>query len=205
MAVAPSARPRKSRSMRTAAPRSDAARLAVVMKTPKRGSGTEAYGLLQIVPFRARGFNRSASIAGPLDHRAGIEPGLCPPEQFVQDEPIGRGPVARIAVADGRTGRNSARNRSKFRLRLQAVRLRVVEFGAVEAYRSGNVAIGLRRRRLFLAVEERSRARIDQRRTAFAFDRLDIIGQCQNAVIDRRREDFRRWRLDAALDREARL
>src|SRR5262245_64112586 len=116
--------------MRTAAPRSDAARLAVVMETPKRRSGTEAYGLLQIVPFRARGFNRPACIAGPLDHRAGIEPSLCPPQQFVQDEPIGRGPVARVAVAYRRTGRNNVCNRRKFRLRLQSVRLWIVEFGA---------------------------------------------------------------------------
>src|SRR6185295_8993989 len=119
--------------MRTAAPRSDAARLAVVMKTPKRRSGTEAYCLLQIVPFRARGFNRPACIAGPLDHRAGIKPGFCPPEQFVQNEPIGRGPVARVAVAHRRTGRDSARNRRKFSLRLQAVRLRIVKVGTVEA------------------------------------------------------------------------
>src|SRR5262249_6276069 len=111
--------------MRTAAPRSDAARLAVVMKTPKRGSGTEAYGLLQIVPFRARGFNRPACIAGPLDHRTGIEPGFFVAEQFVQNKPIGRGPVARVAVAYRRTGRNNARNRRKFGLRLQAVRLRI--------------------------------------------------------------------------------
>src|SRR5215470_12039675 len=104
--------------MRTAAPRSDAARLAVVMKTPKRGSGTEAYGLLQIVPFRARGFNRPACIAGPVDHRPGIEPGLCPAQKFVQDEPIGRGPMARVAVAYRRTGWNNARNRRQFRLRV---------------------------------------------------------------------------------------
>src|SRR5262249_10877648 len=109
--------------MRTAAPRSDAARLAVVMKTPKRGSGTEAYGLLQIVPFRARGFNRPACIAGPLDHRTGVEPGFCPAEQFMQHEPVGRRPMARIAVAHRRTGRNGARNGRKFRLWLEAVRL----------------------------------------------------------------------------------
>src|SRR5262245_59647018 len=138
IAVAPSARPRKSRSMRTAAPRSDAARLAVVMKTPKRGSGTEAHGLLQIVPFRARGFNRPACIAGPLDHRTGVEPGFRTAEQFVQHEPIGRGPMTRIAVAHRRTGRNRTRNHCELCLRPQAVRLRIVEFGAVEAHCAGN-------------------------------------------------------------------
>src|SRR5215467_851052 len=104
MAVAPRASPRNRRSIRTAAPGSDAAKLAVDMETPERRSGSEAKRLFQIVPLRARGFNRAAGIAGPLDHGAGIEPGLFPAEQFVHDEPVGRRPVAGVAVIHHRPG-----------------------------------------------------------------------------------------------------
>jgi len=47
---------------------------------PGRESGTEAQDLFQIVPLRARGFNRSIGLAGPLDHRSGIEPRIFPLE-----------------------------------------------------------------------------------------------------------------------------
>src|SRR5215475_5771162 len=107
IAVAPSASPRKSRSTRAAAPRSDAARLAVVMETPECRSGTEAKGLFQIVPLRARRFNRPTPVAGPIDHRACVEPCFLPVEQLVQHEPVGRRPVPCIAVAHrGTRGHN---------------------------------------------------------------------------------------------------
>src|SRR5215475_10025094 len=179
IAVAPSASPRKSRSTRTAAPRSDAARLAVVMETPERGSGTQAKGLFQIVPFRARGFNRPARVAGPIDHRACIEPRFLPVEQLVQDEPVGGCPVPGIAIAHGGTCRHDIGDGCELRLRLQPVGLGVVELRTIDIQRARNVTVSPGSRRLFLAGEKRSWPRVDESGAAFAFDRLDVVSQGQ--------------------------
>src|SRR5581483_2652720 len=132
MAVAPSASPRNSRSIRTAAPCWDAATLTVVIGAPKRRSGSEAKGLLQIVPLRARRFNRTVSVTGPFHHRTGIELRVLPAQQLVEHEPVGRSPVAGVAIVHNRTGRSGVCDCGKFRLRLQAIGLRIVKFGAVD-------------------------------------------------------------------------
>src|SRR5665647_1662372 len=166
-AVAPMDRVRNSRSMLMAAPALGAARVVVDMESPgELESRTEAELLFQIVPLGARGFDRTAYIARPLHHRAGIEPGIGAAEQFMHHKPVGRRPVTGVAIADHGTGRHMARDHGEFRLRLQAIGCGVVERGAVDVERARDVAIGQRSRRLFLAGEERYRARIDQRRVA---------------------------------------
>src|SRR5450759_1698418 len=96
IAVAASARPRNRRSMLTLESASGALNAAVDMRTPRLLASSRAAAelLLQVIPFGARGLNGAAGIAGPLYHRTGIEPGVVAAEQFVQDEPVGRGPVA---------------------------------------------------------------------------------------------------------------
>ena len=64
-------RPRPDRT-RPNCTRRHAKLLETCAQIRNRGQGL----LFQIVPFRARGFNWPACIAGPLDHRAGIEPAL---------------------------------------------------------------------------------------------------------------------------------
>src|SRR5208283_2363180 len=73
--VAMSARPRNRRSMPSAAPALGAAIVAVVIEVAvMEPLGAEAELLLQVVPLGTRGFNRTAGVARPLHHRAGIEP-----------------------------------------------------------------------------------------------------------------------------------
>src|SRR5664280_2469210 len=143
IAVAPSANARNRRSMPNAAPDLGAAIVAVVIEVAlveRSGAHTEL--LLQIVPFGARGFNGAAGVAGPLHHRAGIEPGLLVAEQFVQHEPVGRRPVAGVAIGDRRACRQFAGDGREFRFRLQPVCRWIVELRAVDIERAGNVAIG---------------------------------------------------------------
>src|SRR5262245_5712784 len=146
------------------------------METPERGSGTEAQGLFQIVPLRARGFNRPIGLAGPFDHRSGVEPRILPVEQLVQNEPVGCRPMARVAVTHCGPCWYRVRNGCEFCLGLQPVCLDIVEPRAVYVQSSRDVAVGLGSGSLLLAEEERCRPRIDKRSTTFAFDRLDIVG-----------------------------
>src|SRR6202158_5664666 len=171
IAGAASAKARNRRSMLTAAPAPGAAMVAVDMKVlDMTGSGAEPKLLFQIVPLGARGINRAARIAGPRHHRAGVELGILAAEQFVQHEPVGRRPMAGVAIAHHRARRHLRRDLGKFRPRLQSVGLRVVEIGAVEMERAGDVTIGRRGRRLFLAEKERRRTGIDQSGAAGGFD-----------------------------------
>src|ERR1019366_3783609 len=120
IAVAISAKARNSRSMPNGAPDLGAAIVAVVIEVvlvERSGAHTEL--LLQVVPFGARGFDGAAGIAGPFHHRAGIEPGVVAAEQFVQHEPVGRGPVAGVAICDRRPRRQFAGDGGELRLRPQ--------------------------------------------------------------------------------------
>src|SRR5665811_2029390 len=200
IAVAISAKARNSRSMPNVAPDLGVAIVAVVIEVAlveRSGAHTEL--LLQVVPFGARGFDGAAGIAGPFHHRAGIEPGVVAAEQFVQHEPVGRGPVAGVAIGDRRPRRQFAGDGSEVRLRLQPVGRRVVELRAVDIERAGNMAIGRRGRRLLLVAEERDRARVDQSGAAALLDLLDVEGERQDAVVDRCGEDRRRWRVRAGV------
>src|SRR5665811_1572331 len=128
IAVAISAKARNSRSMPNVAPDLGAAIVAVVIEVDlveRSGAHTEL--LLQVVPFGARGLNGAAGIAGPFHHRAGIEPGIIAAEQFVQHEPIGRGPMAGVAIGDRRARRHFARDGRELGLRLQPIRRRIIE------------------------------------------------------------------------------
>src|SRR4029077_20732141 len=118
--------------MRTAAPELDAAKLTVDIETPERRSGSEAKCLFQIVPFRARGFNRPACIAGPLDHGPGVKPCFRAAKKFVQHEPIGRRPMSGVAVAHHATGGHCVGNGCELSLRFQAIGLWVVELRTVD-------------------------------------------------------------------------
>src|SRR5450759_495303 len=80
---------------------------------------------------------------------------------------------------------------------------RVVELHAVDIERAGNMAISRRGRRLLLAEEKRSRARVDQSGAAALLDRLDIGSERQDAVVDGGGEDRRRWRVRAGVERQA--
>src|SRR3974390_2878602 len=174
MAMAPRARARNRRSIRATAPEVDAARLAVDIETPERRSGPEAEGLLQIVPFRARGFNWSAGVAGPLDHRAGVKPCFSPAEQLMHDKPVGRSPVTGVAVARHRARWHCMGNHRKFLSRLQTIARLIVELGAVDIHGSGDMAISLNSRCFFLAEEKRGRARVHKRDPTLAFGRFDF-------------------------------
>ena len=113
IAVAPSASARNRRSKRAAAPERGAASdlRGRHSRSSASGSGAEAERLLQVIPLGARGLNRPVGIAGPLHHRAGIEPGVLVAEQFVQHEPVGRGPMAGVAIG-APPGRPACRWRS---------------------------------------------------------------------------------------------
>src|SRR5262245_1430971 len=202
IAVAPSASPRKSRSTRASAPRSDAARLAVVMETPKCRSGTEAESLFQIVPLRARRFNRPTRVAGPIDHRACIEPRFLPVQQLVQHEPVGRRPMPRVAVAHGGPRGHNIGDGCEFGLRLQPIGFRVVELRAVYIQCPRNVTVCFRSWRLLLAGVKGCRPRVDERGAALALDRLNVARQGQDAVIDACSENFRRRWLRSAFERQ---
>ena len=140
----------------------------VSLRGPAAGSGAEAERLLHIVPAGARRGDRAARVGGPLDHRAVVEAHVGPTEHHRQHEPVGRRPMAGVAVADDRTGRKLAGDRGKLFLRAQLVGRRIVERRAVEIDRARDVAVGLRRRRLLPAVEEARRPRIEQRRAGIA-------------------------------------
>ena len=186
-------------------------RVAVDMESSSKRASTAGRfrspspsALLQVVPFGARGFNRPMRIGGPFHHRAVIEPDVLAAEQFVQHEPVGRRPVAGVAIAHRRAGRHMRGERHQLGLRLQPVGRGIVELGAVEIERAGNVAIGRRGRRLFLAGEERRRARVDQRRAAGLLRSFRPRRALrEQAFVERGGEDRRRRRACAALDRQA--
>ena len=121
----------------------------------------------------------------------------------MQHEPVGRGPVAGVAICDRRPRRQFAGDGGELRLRLQPVGRRVVELRAVDIERAGNMAISRRGRRLLLTEEKRSRARVDQSGAAALLDRLDIGSERQDAVVDGGGEDRRRWRVRASVERQA--
>src|ERR1035437_4353899 len=204
IAVAISAKAKNSRSMPNIAPDLGAAIVAVVIEVAlveRSGAHTEL--LLQVVPLGARGLNGAAGIAGPLHNRAGIEPDVVAVEQLVQHEPVGRGPVAGVAIAHRRPRRQFAGDGGELRLRLQPVGRRVVELRAVDIERAGNMAISRRGRRLLLAEEKRRRARVDQSGAAALLDRLEVGSERQDAVVDGGDEDRGRWRVRAGVERQA--
>ena len=83
-------------------------------------------------------------------------------------------------------------------LRAQPVGHRIVERGAVDVDRAGNVAIGLGSRRLLLAGKIARGAGIDERGVAVALDRFDFG---QQPIVKLDRENPRRRGDLAALDR----
>src|SRR5690348_1153699 len=118
----------------------------------------------------------------------------------MQDKPVGRCPMAGVAIAYCGTRGHGARDCREFRLWLQPVGVRIIEPRAVDIHRTRNMAIGLRGWRLLLAEEERRRPRVDERRATLAFDSLDITGFGQNASVDRCRENLWRWSFGSAFD-----
>src|SRR5438034_3429838 len=65
----------------------------------------EAKRLLQVIPLGPVGRKRTARVRGPIDHRAVIELHVGAAEQFRQHEPVGRGPMAGVAIGHRRTAR----------------------------------------------------------------------------------------------------
>src|SRR4029077_12079362 len=58
----------------------------------------ETERLLQVIPLGACRGKRGARIGGPVDHGAVIEPHVLAAEQLGEHEPVGRGPMPRVAV-----------------------------------------------------------------------------------------------------------
>src|SRR4051812_12147744 len=110
--------------------------------------------------------------------------------------------MAGVAISNGWAGRHRGCGQSsEFGARLEPVGPRIIEGRAVEADRARNVSIGFGGRRLFLAVEERRRPRIDQRRTSVAFDSLDLARIDEQGLVESRREDPWRGPGGAGLER----
>src|ERR1043165_3430364 len=125
----------------------------------------EAERFLQVVPFGARRGERPARIRGPVDNGAVIEPHVLAAEQLGEHEPVGRGPVAGVAVGDGGSCGRVRGDRGKLRLRLEPIGMRLVERRAVDIHGARDVPIGPRGGGLLSAGEKRGRARVDQGRS----------------------------------------
>src|SRR4029078_7403140 len=120
----------------------------------------------------------------------------------MQNEPVRRWPMAGIAIAYRGPCGYGVGDCRELRLRLQPVRLRIIESRAVDIQRARNMTIGLQSRRLFLADEERCRPRINERCAALLLDGFDIGGFGQDAFVDRCRKNLWRWSFYSALQRQ---
>ena len=179
-AVASTAAARNGQSSRGTVARTVGSAVAAVMDVAigmrhALGITGRADRLLEIVPARARGFDRPAGIGGPLDHGAGIEPHVLAAEQLGQDKPVGRRPMAGVAVADDRAFRQRRGDRGQLRRRSQPVAARIIERRTVQVDGTGDVAVGLRSRSLFLAGEKSRGTRIEQGRPARLAHALDLF------------------------------
>src|SRR5262245_55717249 len=146
---------------------------------------SEAERFLQVVPLGALRLDGPAGIGGPFHHRAGVELHAFAPQHLGQDEPVGRRPMAGVAVARDRARRQLGECAGELLLRLQAVRLRVIEQRAVETARARDVPVGERPVVLGLAGEEGCGPRIDQRRLAGLRRLLDLCGARQQRGVER--------------------
>ena len=88
----------------------------------------------------------------------------------MEHKPIGRRPMARIAVIHHGTSRRGIGNDSKRGLRFQSIALGIVKFRAVDIQSTGNSAVRFGSRCFFLAKKKRHRSRVDESRSTVLFD-----------------------------------
>src|SRR5262249_42322165 len=200
-AVASSAARRNGPSMAgtlsgAAAPRVTAAVMGLAHAI---GSAPEAERLLEVVPLGAGRHDWTVCGRGPRDHRAVIQARILAAKDLRQHEPVGRGPMARVAVGDDGAGRHTRRERGKLGRRPEAIGAGVIEGRVVEIERVADMPIAEHERRALAAEEEGGRTGVDEGHAAPGL--LDVLGLGDEISVDRRGEDFGRRRVDAALDR----